>query len=238
MQKGFTPVFILIAAIVLALGAGGLYFFQKQQAIKKINSFEECAKHYPVTMSYPGQCHTPDGRTFIQPLSDEEKKKLIPPSDGSANWKTYSANGIVFKYPPTHEVIIEDPNGKKNPKIVKVGESFAARGLYIDWEPYSGNKGVQQEAFDLNMKAVGGSFNIIRTFGGKDFYFGCQFNEDKNEVAICNQILSTFKFLDSSPSASGSSKNQCGDGVCQEVTCAAIGCPVPETPQNCPQDCK
>ncbi len=30
----------------------------------------------------------------------------------------------------------------------------------------------------------------------------------------------------------------CGDGICQDVTCAAIGCPEPETPENCPEDCE
>lgn len=29
----------------------------------------------------------------------------------------------------------------------------------------------------------------------------------------------------------------CGDGVCAEYTCQAIGCPLPETAENCPQDC-
>jgi uncharacterized membrane protein YkoI len=33
-------------------------------------------------------------------------------------------------------------------------------------------------------------------------------------------------------------KNLCGDGICQEIVCMAIGCPCPETPQSCPQDCK
>jgi hypothetical protein len=33
-------------------------------------------------------------------------------------------------------------------------------------------------------------------------------------------------------------KNLCGDGVCQEIVCMAIGCPCPETPETCPQDCK
>ncbi len=31
--------------------------------------------------------------------------------------------------------------------------------------------------------------------------------------------------------------DMCGDGVCQEVVCEAIGCPCPETPKTCPQDC-
>ncbi len=33
-------------------------------------------------------------------------------------------------------------------------------------------------------------------------------------------------------------KEFCGDNVCQEVVCAAIDCPKPETQQNCPQDCQ
>ncbi|OGY42337.1 MAG: hypothetical protein A2Y67_04390 [Candidatus Buchananbacteria bacterium RBG_13_39_9] len=33
-------------------------------------------------------------------------------------------------------------------------------------------------------------------------------------------------------------KNMCGDGICQEIVCLAIGCPCAETAQNCPQDCK
>jgi hypothetical protein len=32
-------------------------------------------------------------------------------------------------------------------------------------------------------------------------------------------------------------KDLCGDGICQEVVCMAIGCPCPETSISCPQDC-
>ncbi|MBD3312607.1 hypothetical protein GF352_04105 [archaeon] len=32
-------------------------------------------------------------------------------------------------------------------------------------------------------------------------------------------------------------RDMCGDGVCQEVVCMAIGCPCAETPSNCPSDC-
>ena len=31
--------------------------------------------------------------------------------------------------------------------------------------------------------------------------------------------------------------NFCGDGVCQEIVCMAVGCPCPETKESCPQDC-
>jgi hypothetical protein len=33
-------------------------------------------------------------------------------------------------------------------------------------------------------------------------------------------------------------KNLCGDGICQEMVCLAIGCPCAETAESCPKDCK
>lgn len=48
----------------------------------QINSFEDCQKAgYPVTKLYPGKCSTPDSRSFIQELSEEEKEGLKPPKD-------------------------------------------------------------------------------------------------------------------------------------------------------------
>ncbi len=32
--------------------------------------------------------------------------------------------------------------------------------------------------------------------------------------------------------------NQCGNGTCEEIVCMGLGCPCPENPQICPQDCK
>lgn len=33
-------------------------------------------------------------------------------------------------------------------------------------------------------------------------------------------------------------KDTCGNGACENVACMSIGCPEPETPENCPIDCK
>ena len=33
-------------------------------------------------------------------------------------------------------------------------------------------------------------------------------------------------------------KDLCGDGVCQEIVCQAVGCPCAESEQSCPKDCK
>lgn len=32
-------------------------------------------------------------------------------------------------------------------------------------------------------------------------------------------------------------KDLCGDGICQEVVCMAVGCPCAESPTSCPKDC-
>ncbi len=101
MQKGQVLIFLIVGILILA-AIGGMYFFQKREAIKKISSFEECNKAgYQVFLSYPGKCHTPDGRSFIEPISEENKKKLQSPSssDETANWKTFSNNNYSFKYP-------------------------------------------------------------------------------------------------------------------------------------------
>jgi hypothetical protein len=101
---GFAGILMLMIGIVLgaALVGGGYYGYQQQQKsqIMAINSFEECAKYFPVMESYPAQCNTPDGKHFIQQLSEEEKKKLMPPvEDESNNWKTFENNDFSFKYP-------------------------------------------------------------------------------------------------------------------------------------------
>jgi len=41
-----------------------------------------------------------------------------------------------------------------------------------------------------------------------------------------------------SPSPEGSCKNVCGNGQCDALVCMAIGCPCPENPTSCPQDCQ
>lgn len=34
-----------------------------------------------------------------------------------------------------------------------------------------------------------------------------------------------------------SCKDVCGDGICQEIVCMAIGCPCAESKMTCPEDC-
>lgn len=91
MQRGFSLVLILVVlGILSAIGAGSFYLFNKQQlsAMNKffpsgINSFEECAKKYPVLESYPEQCNTPDGKHFVKELNPVSSQKMMSPMESS-----------------------------------------------------------------------------------------------------------------------------------------------------------
>src|SRR3989344_3354810 len=79
MQKGFSLIIIILGTLlVLWLLSGGGYYLYNQQKLRSITDFESCAKYYPVMLSYPGQCNTPDGRHFVNELSDEERENLAP----------------------------------------------------------------------------------------------------------------------------------------------------------------
>ncbi len=108
MQKGYSTIFIVLLGLLILAGSlvGGYYYYQ-QQKLKGITDFESCAKHYPVLLSYPGQCNTPDGRHFVQELSISEREKLkaeVPANKAlemknEAEGKLYSGKNYSFKYP-------------------------------------------------------------------------------------------------------------------------------------------
>lgn len=75
---------VIILAIVLILLAAYYYFFLRTDEIPVNNtisviSFDSCAKAgYPVLESFPRQCKTPDGRTFVEDIGNAlEKQNLI-----------------------------------------------------------------------------------------------------------------------------------------------------------------
>jgi len=59
----------------------------------------------------------------------------------------------------------------------------------------------------------------------------------KNAIENSQKVLqkSFKKYSQEAPEEA--CKNLCGDGVCQEIVCMAIGCPCAETKESCPQDC-
>ena len=112
VQRGITSTFIVLIILGTAIALTFVYFtsyeFQKQKA-SGINSFEDCAKHYPVMESYPEQCQTSDGKHFTRELPNEKKERLnlsassttLP--DETTDWQAYvnTSYGYEIKFPST-----------------------------------------------------------------------------------------------------------------------------------------
>lgn len=73
----------IIFFLILIIFLFAAFFIWNQKKIEKsvaeVSNFEECgARGYPILESYPSQCKTPDGRTFIEDIGNElEKQDLI-----------------------------------------------------------------------------------------------------------------------------------------------------------------
>src|SRR3989344_3351533 len=75
---------VLLAGVgIVIIGAGAVYFVLQQKEgetpVVSVASFEECASAgYPIMESYPRQCKTLDGKTFVEDIGNElEKGDLI-----------------------------------------------------------------------------------------------------------------------------------------------------------------
>jgi len=101
-------ILIITIVVVFILGILLIAFvliFKKPAPI--ITNFNECAAaQYPIMESYPRQCKTPDGRIFVEELSDEFPI-TEPPSTEPQIEPTVELNQIKLSY---------DINGCDNPK--------------------------------------------------------------------------------------------------------------------------
>ncbi len=74
MENGMKTTTLIGIAIVLTIVAAlllSLSNIAKQQRVLAVNTFADCkAAGYPIMESYPEQCRTPDGRTFV---NDEQQ---------------------------------------------------------------------------------------------------------------------------------------------------------------------
>lgn len=62
--------------------------------------------------------------------------------------------------------------------------------------------------------------------------YGIKFKDDFDF-----ELMYNYSLLEKNQTENKTCKDMCGDGVCQEIVCMAVGCPCPETPETCPQDC-
>ena len=84
--KAQTTILAIVFIVIVSAALVGYLYFQnrelKSSAPRSTTlTWEECLKlpKAIIQESYPGVCRLPDGRSAVQPLSEEEKKKLQPP---------------------------------------------------------------------------------------------------------------------------------------------------------------
>jgi len=53
----------------------------------------------------------------------------------------------------------------------------------------------------------------------------------------CSENKCYQGFVGNPNEGNATTESYCGDGRCAEIVCLAIGCPLPETAENCPADC-
>lgn len=64
---------LLLIVVIIVAGFTGWQYINSQQS--KISSFDTCAAAgYPIMESFPPQCQTPDGKTFMQDVQAPEEK--------------------------------------------------------------------------------------------------------------------------------------------------------------------
>jgi hypothetical protein len=114
-------IFLLIVIIVSA----AVFMLWNQKKIEEsnaaVNNFEECAaKGYPILETYPSQCKTPSGETFIEDIGNElEKQNLIKINSPRPNELIQSpleikgeARGYWF-FEASFPIKLIDENGKE-----------------------------------------------------------------------------------------------------------------------------
>ena len=140
VQRGISATFLVIAILVISIASAAGYFVFSQDLKEKvgaINSFEECAKHYPVMESYPEQCKTPDGKHFTRELSEEEKQRLVSPLEPSTSVSNETAadsiNCIRSKHPKFDAWIIEFVNSTDRQKFAELHNiKYANNQIRVD----------------------------------------------------------------------------------------------------------
>jgi len=93
---------LLVLLTVTTVGFLANQIKKLKQKAQRPTSYQECteAPGSKVQETYPAICATKDGVRFVQPLSEEEQKKLKPPEE-TENWKAYTNQEFSFKYPST-----------------------------------------------------------------------------------------------------------------------------------------
>ncbi len=118
-------ILILDAVVVVLVLAGIVWYVRFYQSIphptNTVNSFDECVNaHYPILETYPRQCHTPDGRSFIEEvktvLQIPHEAKVVAPSANQIIHSPVTVAGEAvgtWYFEASFPIIVFDAHGTK-----------------------------------------------------------------------------------------------------------------------------
>lgn len=214
--KGNILLIFLFVTGIVAASAGGYLWWQNEKAKNEPLTWEECTKvpNAKMLLSYPGQCIAPDGRKVVQPLSEDERKRLEI-DGGAANWKTFTDSGRKFTFQYPEDFVLEQikygltlrsssykievqyfdmPPIETVGEFLKMARTNAMTGETIDVKSQTTKAGGREE---LIVEPLSGGH---KTYYIRDDNFGVAFYgaplNNISQNAVLDQILSTFKFLD------------------------------------------
>ena len=85
---GLATLLAVIAVVLIFISSWG-----KSQRIAAIGNYDQCvAAGYPILESYPSQCKTPDGRTFVN--SNEQVNPIELPAPASSSTPEKPSQGV------------------------------------------------------------------------------------------------------------------------------------------------
>ena len=134
-QKGNLVLIIIVVACVVILAVLGFLFWNnfvsKNSPLATVSNFEEC-KNAPGSMmleTFPEQCHTKDGKTFVGAADSSADQ----PAKQPAAQKSYCADGeqLCFDYPASWTVVKDDQTGIDNPAGYN-GDSLSVKDTNSD----------------------------------------------------------------------------------------------------------
>jgi len=156
---------LAISLIILVILSGVIYYYWDKvdegdsdgggNQVAVVNDFDECmAAGYAIEESYPRQCQTPDGRTFVEDIGNEmEKSDLIRISYPRPNTAVTSpiritgeARGRWF-FEASFPIKMYDADGKEIGSTIAAAKSdwmteeFVPFEAVLDFPPPGGGKG-------------------------------------------------------------------------------------------------
>ncbi len=85
--------FVLLLTVLLLVGMGAyFYLFSGEKSMNLVMDFASCEKRYPVMETYPRQCVTPSGQSFIEQKVTREVLTYTS-SFGDYTFEYYGQNG-------------------------------------------------------------------------------------------------------------------------------------------------